>query len=129
MLNVAQSILSRVATRSILNPLLWLVGLVLVFFCFVLWIDREMATQFVWVVIGIVSVAVIAYVAFALFAPDRLQSEEHQQSMLLLRSIKYQDSSGQVIEGNVERINVDQLDPTADTSVASKLFSAEKAND
>lgn len=88
------------ATKNILSPLQWVLGIISApCTALIIWGPADLRYVFVAMLVGMPVLIVIFYAIFAIFAPDRLQSEEHRENMTIL-SQPYQDDRGIVIDAN-----------------------------
>jgi hypothetical protein len=102
-----------VRVRTVVNPLLWLVGLTMPF--------RVLAAVFVdgqllkWIFLGFAGVSIVstlvAYFIFAFRDPDRLQSEEYQLRQRELRMIYRHGRRPEIFDEKNQAVRVETLDP------------------
>lgn len=106
---LAHSAVHRIHVRSALNPLLWLCAIVTPIFLFAAYQFRDIPT-FSWVLLVAavfpIVVSCASFVGFAIFKPEKLQSEDYQLRHETLQII--QQKSGQVA-----------LDPTSLQAIAN----------
>jgi hypothetical protein len=73
------------ATKNILSPLQWILGISIgPCASLIIWGPAEYRIVFALTILGLLAYICIIYGAFAIFAPDRLQSEEHRENMTVL---------------------------------------------
>lgn len=97
------SALGKVHVSNVLNALLWQMGLM------VLLLGSAFACnakdEFIWFVLylfaGSFGVTSVMYVFFAVRAPDRLQSEQHQFHLEALQAVRGRDLAPQPVSGEV----------------------------
>lgn len=78
---LAQSAVQRLHVRSALNPMLWLSGITAPLCFSAAYVFREIPTLRDWlVVVGVfpIGITCLGFVGFALFRPEKLQSEDYQ---------------------------------------------------
>lgn len=93
-----RSIGNRVATRSILNPLHWLCFLLGLFTIVGALVHAHLMYLGGALFLAAVLLDLVAYVYFAFTDPNRLQSEEHQQTMYQMQHLVPQDDRGKIPE-------------------------------
>lgn len=75
----ADAVVERIRTNSILNPLLWLCGIVIPFSIFSAYLSRGWMRVFFCILIAVViGLTLVAYFIWTFRDPDRLQSEDYQ---------------------------------------------------
>ncbi len=79
--NLAQMAAQRLHVKSALNPILWLCGIaspVCFVFAYLFYDVKNILYLLIIAGISPIAVACIAYLGFAIFKPDKLQSEDYQ---------------------------------------------------
>lgn len=81
--------IAQMTTKSAMSPLLWAVGVVVSFLLVAAYmLDGTSRDILIWLVVALVVFMMLSFAYFALFDPDRLQSEEFlvaRQHVELLR--------------------------------------------
>lgn len=113
----------KLNVKSALNPVLWLCAIVLPVCFLFAWVFKDISIiRTLLIIVGIapVVVACFAYIGFAIFCPDKLQSEDYQLRHETLQLI--QQKSGRI-----------SIPPTSIEAItnpkANVLNSKESAND
>jgi hypothetical protein len=111
----AQSAVQKLHVRSALNPMLWLCGIIspLSFTFAYLFKDSE-AMRNIFVAVGFVPVGItcIGFLGFAIFRPEKLQSEDYQIRHESLQIIQQKVGQLEIDSTSLEAIanpNVPQL--------------------
>ena len=105
--------LDVVRVRSVVNPLLWLVGLTMPFSVLAaVFVDGQLLklTFLGFAGISIVS-TLVAYFIFVFRDPDRLQSEEYQLRQRELRMIYRHGRRPDIFDEKNQAVRVEALDP------------------
>lgn len=100
---LVSSAFHRIHVRSALNPILWLClicGPICIWGAWIFSGDPLVRNIFIFFAVAPIAVACLAYIGFALFKPDKLQSEDYQ--------IRHE--SLQIVQQKSGRIT---LDPTS----------------
>ncbi len=118
---LSQSAAIKLHVRSALNPMLWLCSIATPFCLFFAYLFRDYSVfSIVLIVVGLFPVVItcLAFIGFAIFRPEKLQSEDYQ--------IRHE--SLQVIQSKTGRI---QLSPTSIEAIANPNIKqlASKEND
>ena len=107
--SLAQSAIHRIRVRSALNPILWLCAVatpVCLFAAFQFQENQTLCSCLVVAGLAPIAVACLGFIGFALFNPDKLQSEDYQIRHEALQIL--QQKSGQIA-----------IDPTSLEAIAN----------
>lgn len=105
----------RLQVRSALNPILWLIGIVFPLTLFGAWLfQNNPVAVVVCLAVGVLPVvtACFVYVGFAIWRPEKLQSEDYQIRNQALHILQ---------RGNPNAVRVSSV-----TAIANPLFHAEE---
>ena len=103
----AQSAATRLHVRSALNPLLWLTGIATPLCLSGAFVFKEMSPVFeILVFIGLLPIAVtcLGFCYFALFKPEKLQSEDYQIRHESLQLIQQKSGNIEIPVASLEQI-------------------------
>jgi hypothetical protein len=79
--NQLLSAVQRLHVKSALNPMLWLCGIAAMAFlpaAYAFKTNTDMCWTLIYTAVGVFATTCIGFLGFALFKPDKLQSEEYQ---------------------------------------------------
>ncbi|GAB5507821.1 MAG: hypothetical protein Rhirs2KO_29840 [Rhizobiaceae bacterium] len=116
-INSTTQAIQKIATKSVLSPALWLVGIAIIPLTYASTIETAYQEMFVWLLVAVIVFPMAAFIYFGIKNPDRLHSEDY---LLENRRIEYnilgdeKNKSPKTIEGkltantHVERLGGDE---------------------
>ena len=97
----------KLRVRSALNPALWLCGIVLpicLIFAFVFKDIPTIRTILIWIGVSPVIISCLSFILFAIFRPEKLQSEDYQLRHESLQIIQQKSGRITIPDTSIEAI-------------------------